>query len=203
MPENEINAPFYIKGKYATPAYPAGHAFRLYFAAGTTLSGGVTGDEDNWRINFDGGVVGTIAGMVDNLFDRAATILPASTSISLLEVWQSVPSEPNLLVHLNTLPPSNSYGSGAGVASAYAMYVFSAALRQKFRFTLFDGALVSPQRYAPPALPILDNGSVAWFFLRSNYPMATNDGLRLVVENSENAGYNRKLAKSYGRTIAP
>ena len=203
MPENEINAPYYIKGKYATDAYPEGHAFRLYFAAGTTLTPGSVGDEDNWKINIGGDTVGTVAGMVDNLFDRALTILPADTRITLLEVWQSIPDAPNLLVHLNTLPPSNSYGSGAGIASAYAMYVFSAALRQKFRFTWFDGALVAPQRYPPSSLPVEDNGTVAWFFLKSAYPMATNDGLRLVVENSENSGYNRKLAKTYGRTITP
>jgi len=203
MPTNEIYAPYYLKGKYVTPAYPDGHAFRLYFATGTVCSVGHEGDEDNWRIVADGVDVGSVSGCVHDLFTRAATILPVGSSISQLEVWQAIPNGPNLLVHLNTLPLGNSFGSGAGVASAYAMYVFAGPLRQKFRFTWFDGALVSPQRYAPHVPPLADDSSVAWFFLRSAYPMATNDGIRLVTEVSENVGYNRKLARSYGRTITP
>jgi len=203
MPVNEILAPFYIKGKYATPAYPEGHAFRFYLAAGTTVVPGVVGDENDWSIEYDGSTVATVSEAVSELFERAETVLPDNTSVSEIEVWQSVPLADNLLVHLNDLPAVNSFGAGAGVASAYVMYVYAAPLREKFRFTLFDGPLASPQRYAPTSPPDADNGTIAWYFLKSEVPFATQDGLRLAVEVSSNSGYNRKLARSYGRTITP
>lgn len=203
MPENEILAPVYIKGKIATPVYPAGHAFRLYFRAGTSFVVGDTGDEDNWRVVRAGDDKGSIAGMLDNLFDRASTRLPADSTITEIALWHSVPNAPNVLDHYNTLPIGNDYGSGAGIASAYAMYVYGAALREQFRFTLFDGAFADPQKYPATSAPVGDDGSVTWFFTRSDYGLATQDGLPLVREVSSNTGYNRKLARSYGRSITP
>lgn len=203
MPVNEIHAPIYIKGKIATPAYPAGHAFRLYFHLGSTWSVGAEGDEENWRILSPGAVdAGSVSGCVDNLFDRAGGLLPENSHITQIELWESADGA-NELVHLNPLPTGNSYGSGAGIASASAIYVFGTALRPQFRFTLFDGGNVAPQRVAPYTPTTEDDGTIQWFFLKSPYPLANNDGLRLTRSVSFNSGYNEALKKKYGRTIVP
>ena len=202
MPLNEINAPVYIKGKYSTPAYPKGHAFRLYFELGSAFVGGLVGDESNWRLEHLGDDVGSVSGIVDNLFDRAGTWLPENSHILELELWQSIIGD-NILMHLNTLPIGNSYGSGAGVASSFTMSVFAGPLRQPYRFTWFDGGSASPQRFAPQETPPVDNNTVAWYFLKSNVPFATNDGVRLTVQKSWSTGYNRKLAKTYGKSVSP
>lgn len=203
MPINEILAPCYVKGKYATPVYTPGHAFRLYFATGTTLVPGLTGDENNWQVHSGGSNIGSVSAMLHDLFNRAGTVLPAHTAITEIELWHSVPDAPNVLDHFNTLPESNDFGSGAGIASAYTMHVFGGALRNYFRWTWFDGALVSPQKYPPGSPPDEDDASIGWFFEKSPYPIATNDGIRIVRELSGNTGYNRKLARRYGRSVSP
>lgn len=203
MPENEILAPVYIKGKYVTAVYPLGHGFRLYFATGCSFVPGPTGDENNWHLLEGSTDRGSVDAIVHGLFSRAAIALPAHSSISEIELWHSVPSAPNVLDHFNTLPSGNDYGSGAGVASAYDMQVYGGALRNYFRFTFFDGANVAPQKYPPVTPPSSDDGSLAWYWLNSNIPFATNDGIRLIRMVSENVGYNKKLARSYGRTITP
>lgn len=199
---NEIHSPSYIKGKYATPAYPQGHAFRLYFATGTTWAGGSSGDEENWRLKEGVTDLGSVASIVDSVFDRLETVLPATTAITEIELWSAADGA-NILQHLNTLPTGNSYGAGAGVASAYYMEVYAGALREPFRFTVFDGQTVKPQKFPPGSPPLSDDGSLVWYMLRSPIPFATNDGVRLAVQKSINHGYNRKLSRSYGRTVSP
>lgn len=203
MPVNEINAPIYIKGKYATPAYPQGHAFRLYFASGCSWSPGLTGDENNWRVMEGTTDRGSVASIVHEVFTRIGSGVPSGTAVTEIELWHSIPNAENVLDHLNSLPEGNEYGSGAGVAAAYLMYVFAGALRPQFRFTWFDGANVSPQKYPPTTPPNADNGTIHWYFVKSTIPFATNDGIRLTREVSGNTGYNRKLARSYGRAVTP
>jgi len=203
MPTNEIQAPFYIKGKIATPSYPLGHAFRLYFRSGTTLSVGLVGEENDWRITRGGDDKGSIAFMIHDLYYRAAALMPANSHVTELALWQSIPNALNNLLHLNTLPVSNTFGVGAGIASAYTMGVYADNLKHLFKFTFFDGANVQPQRFPPDSPPVGDDVSLAWFFTRSDYGLATNDGLALSRMVSNNTGYNRALATSYGRTINP
>lgn len=203
MPINEINAPYYIKGKYGTAAYPKGHAFRLYFKSGTVLSVGLSGDEENWRVVVDGTDQGSVAALVADLFTRAHSIVPANTHILSLELWHSIPDAPNVLVHLNTLPEGNSYGSGAGFAAGYTMLVFGTELRPQFRFTFFDGVSVAPQKVALETPPAEDDGTLEWLFIKSDYALANNDGEKLTRPVSGNTGYNRKLARTYGRAVAP
>ena len=203
MPINEILAPVYIKGKLATPVYPQGHAFRLYFKTGSTFSVGLTGDEDNWRLNVDGVDKGSIAALMTNLWNRFGSNLPAHSVLTQLELWHSVPGAPNVLDHFNTLPTSMDYGTGTGVASGYTMRVFSGSLRNYFRFTVFDGGDANPQKFPPVNPPLADDASPEWFFLKGGFGLATNDGIPLVREVSIDTGYNRKLARRYGRSVAP
>lgn len=203
MPINEILAPAYVKAKYATPAYPQGHAFRLYFASGCSWSPGLPGQPDNWRLMEGATDHGAITGILHQIFTRIGNGLPEFTAFTQIELWHSIPSAPNVLDHLNVLPDSNEYGDGAGVAASYLMYVFAGALRPTFRMTFFDGASASPQKYPPTTAPDVDNGTIHWYMTKSSIPFATQDGIRITREVSGNTGYNRKLARSYGRTISP
>lgn len=203
MPLNEILAPVYIKGKYATPVFPTGHAFRLYFATGCSFSVGASGDEENWRLHEGATDHGAVSGIVHEVFTRAVGTLPSGSSVTQIELYHSIPAAPNVLDHLNPLPSGNSYGSGAGVASAYQMWVFAGSLRPQWRFELFDGNNINPQKYAPYTPSSGDDNTMEWYILKSGIPFATNDGIRLTREVSRNVGYNRRLARSYGRSVAP
>lgn len=203
MPTNEILAPVYLKVKYITPQYSKGHQMRLYFASGCSWSAGLAGDEDNWRLKEGTTDHGAVSGIVFNVFNRMDGQLPSGTVISQIELWHSIPSAPNVLDHLNALPPDSTVGSAAGVAAAYLMYVFAGALRPTFRLTYFDTPDSKPQRYPPTTPPDADNGGLFWYILKSGIPFATQDGIRLTRSVSGNTGYNRRLARTYGRTVSP
>jgi len=193
----------YVKGKYTTPAYPQGHAFRWYFASGTSWSPGASGDEENWRLMEGSTDHGSISGILHEIYTRVGSALPSGSAISEIELWHSIPDAENVLDHLNTLPSGNSYGTGAGIAAAYLMYVLAGALKPTFRAVFFDGSQASPQKFPPVTPPSGDDGSIDWYLTKSTIPFATNDGIRLTREVSRNTGYNRKLARSYGRIITP
>lgn len=203
MPINEILAPYYLVGKLATPAYPLGHQFRLYFQTGYTLVVGPSGDEENYHVHVGATDKGSISALVHSLFTRAGALIPASSHVLEIALWQSVFGAPNILIHLNSLPVSNTYGSGEGIASAYSMYVFGTALRPQFRCTFFDGVYVNPQKATFATPPDTDDDSVGWLFIKSGYGLSNNDGEKLTRPVSFDTGYNRKLARSYGKTISP
>lgn len=203
MPLNEIHAPFYFHAKYATPQYPVGHSIRAYLASGMTCTVGASGDENNWSIKNGVTIVGSVSALWHEIMNRVGNLLPAGTTLTSVEVWQSIPDAPNLLVHLNNLPSGNSFGSGAGIAAAYYMYVFGTALRPQFRLTYFDSLDARPQKGTIAVPPDGDDGSIAWLFINSPYNLANNDGEKLTRPVSANTGYNRKLARRYGRAITP
>lgn len=202
MPINEINAPVYMKIKYITPAWAAGHWVRAYFATGSSWVGGTTGDEDNWRLQVGGSPVANVKLIVDTIFARLANVIPSGTELETIELWASAAGS-NILQHLNPLPALGDYGSASQVAASYYTEVFTGALREQFRFTVFDGTNARPQRSAATPPPDTDDDSLEWYFLKSDIPFATNDGVRLTTAKSINIGYNRKLARSYGRSVSP
>lgn len=203
MPVNEIQAPIYIKGRLATPVYPSGHQFRLYFRTGCSWMPGLIGDVDNWRLMVDGLDQGSVSALMTNLWNRFGSNLPANSVLTSIELWHSIPNADNVLDHFNTLPIVMNYGVGAGVAAGYIMRVFGGPLRNLFRFSVFDGGDANPQKFPPISPPLADNASPEWFFLKGGFGFATNDGIALTREVSINSGYNRKLARSYGRVAAP
>ncbi|MEO5645855.1 MAG: hypothetical protein ABIQ91_00035 [Candidatus Paceibacterota bacterium] len=203
MPENEIHAPVYIKGKVATAVYPDGHAYRLYFASGSSWGAGAVGDENNWRLMEGATDHGAISGIVFQVFDRLRGFMPAGSTIKSIELWHSIPEAPNVLDHINALPPANPTCIGTPVAASYSMYVLETALRKQFRMSVFDGSNPAPQKFPFPSVPVSDDASFAWYMVGGTIPFANNDGLRLTTGASLNQGYNRKLARSYGRTISP
>lgn len=200
MPVNEILAPYYIKVKYSTGI--AQHQLRAYFATGSVLD--IPGlNPDNMAIQAPGGggtfSINTIVG---NLFDRSKGNLKTGTVVTSIEVWQSQIGQ-NVFIGLNQLPTVTTYGTGAQLASSYVMTVYSAANRRKFRMSFFDGPSGSPQRTAATQPPSTDNQHLDWYVLRSGVPFATQDGFPLTLVTSYNAGYNRKLARRYGRSVTP
>lgn len=201
MPVNEILAPYYAIFKYRTPS--AAHSLRCYFETGSVLEAGPVGSPNNWTIQGVSSLVKvSMTQIATALFSKALNSLPANTRLNEIQLWQSQPGS-NVFLHNNELPATVTFGSGAGVAASYSMPVYAAANRQKFRLTYFDGAFVSPQTEASPQPPLVDDNSLNWYILRGPAPFATQDGYRLLTVRSFNTGYNRKLARAYGRSVTP
>lgn len=203
MPINAITAPFYAIVHYTTAAKPSGHTLRLYLDAIPTYNATNTlfptyvdaGQPAGWTLKL------IVANMLNRMIIGSAN---AEIVVNEVEMWQSVPAAPNLFIGLD--PDDYSavlYGAGNGVASAYTMWVFKAANRAQMRFSLFEANTSSPQRFPLASPPAIDNTSLAWLIIRSAIGFVTNDNLPLTVAASMNTGYNRKLARSYGRVIAP
>lgn len=203
MPVNEIHAPVYVKGRISTPAYPDGHRFHLYFATGSAYTPGLEGDAENWRLTFDGADVGSLSAIVFETVSRNRMYYPAGSHIKEIELWHSIPNADNVLDHINPLPPADPIFTGAPTAAAYTMFVMQTALRAKFRWTCWDGPNPAPQKYPFPTMPEGDDSSFGWWMLKGDVPFANNDGIRLTTGVSLNQGYNRALARSYGRTTTP
>ena len=201
MPVNQILAPHYMKVKYRTNV--ANHVLRFYFETGSVLSPGAVLTPNDWTIRGAAAVQDVkISEVAQEMFTRSRDSLPTGTVITSIELWQAA-SGPNVFLHSNDLPTTNSFGTGSGIAASYSMVVFAAANRQKYRLTFFDGEFVSPQRDAAVTPPTLDNNSNEWYVMRSLVPFATQDGNRINSVLSYNTGYNRKLARSYGRNLTP
>lgn len=201
MAINQILAPYFIKMKYQT--YAAVHSMRAYFETGSTLISPTVLAPGEWGIQ---GVAAAspvaISTIAFEMFNRVNAALPLNTKLLDIEVWQSAEGA-NVFIGQNALPADVDYGVGTGVAAAYDMLVMGSATRQKFRLTYFDTKNPAPQRSAGGNVPVVDNGSINWYLLKSLVPFATQDGHRLTSIRSFNTGYNRKLARSYGRIISP
>jgi hypothetical protein len=202
MPRQEITAPFYVNVKYTTTAYPLGHRFRLYFDhvpafnATTTVFATYTdaGHPTGW----------TLAQIVEEVLTRFFSQTPfGAYTITNVEMWTTNVGV-NTFVGLDPDDYSGvAVGSGSGKASAYAMYVFTAGNKAQWRLTMFEVASGDPQRYAQPDPPAVDDTTLAWFVIRSAVKFVTNDNLPLVHVPSTNIGFNKALARKYGRFITP
>lgn len=201
MPLNEILAASYCIIRYTTDV-PYQHSVRLYFDAVPTFD--AVGNKWVFGTYTDATHVSgwSLQQIVKTVFDRfvLTTTMPALT-IDGVEVWQSA-------LGVNTflgLDPDDYSGVLGGAAnsdpSAYTMFVTKAADRSQFRFTIFDTGRASPQRTPVPPIPVADDGSFAWFMARSAVKFVTNDNKRITAVATVNTGYNRKLARSYGRRI--
>lgn len=198
MPINEILANCYLKFTYQTLV--ATHKGRLYF-------------NDDYTTDTESGELG-VSNRTDASFTPFTEILLEYANrlngihqcnikgFSTIELWRSVTGADNEFVAYVPSPdvPLPSNGS---VASSYVMYVYGTPTRRKTRLTIFDFYTSVPQRY--PASPVgsTDTGSIHWYILRSGVPFSNEDGQPLTTLVSENTGYNRKLARLYGRQIEP
>lgn len=201
MPTNESQSPVQLRIKYNTGV--SRHTQKIYFATGTTAVFNDALFLDQWIIIAP--VTGTkfsIAGIVGELFTRVKSVIPAGTLLEQIEIWGGQPG-PNPFIGYQTPPSGLPNFTGTKVASSYFMFVLSDDQRNLFRVQWFDGTESRPQRYPFGTPAALDDGSANWYFLKSGVPFATNDGSRLTRGLSENLGYNRALARRYGRQITP
>lgn len=200
MPRNEILAPYYLKIKVNTGV--ARHTHRLYFQTNSTVvAQGTT--PISFNVVPSGGGVGTpVAEVVGQVYTRLKSVIPAGTLLETIEIWQSQTGANGFLAY-NPLPTGLPVFTGTKVAASYYMEVYEAANRQKFRLALFDGVESRPQRSPFLEPPTVDDGTMGWYLLKSGVPIGTQDGWPLVRGVSVNTGYNRSLARQYGRQIAP
>lgn len=200
MPTNEISAPFYLRVKINTGV--ARHVHRIYFETGTTVDT-VGLDPIRYRVKGVGAANPVeVRDLVYQVWHRARDSAPTGSVLEGIELWATQPGANTFLAY-NPLPEVVPVFNGAQVASSYITLVYEAANRQKWRQTFFDAKEPRPQRFPFVEPPSADNGSLEWYMLKSDVPFATQDGWPLVRGISVNVGYNRSLARRYGRTVSP
>lgn len=198
---NEILAPYYLKVKYVTPA--ARHTMTLYFAEGSIIEPVPSLTPTAYRVKASANATPVnIAIAIGQVFSRVSTVLYQNTVVDEIQIWQSATGNNSFFAY-NPVPSSPSYGSVNGVAAAYFAAVYASADRQLYRQFYFDAIDAKPQRNAGYSPQDTDDNTLAWYMLKSDVPFATQDGKRLVRQISTNTGYNRKLARAYGRQVAP
>lgn len=197
MPINEILAPAYLRVRYSTPV--ADHNNVFYFTDTSTQQ--VAGGTDAYGQMVGGTNFTSYTDIVQQIYNRARAAGVPVVSVDSVQVWHSAPGA-NLFISEEPVPTLTG-NVGASVASAYLMFVFASANRQQHRQTYFEFPDARPQRFSRSNPPLADDNGIAWYMIRSGVPFSTQDGQRLTVFRSENTGYNRKLARTYGRTVAP
>jgi len=175
------------------------HNSVFYFtnAASQVLVAGL----DQYELTDKNGAPMLISSIVAEIYSRMRTVGCAITSVDEINIFNSAAGAN---VFVGTAPNPTLTGALPGhVASAYVMLVFAAANRQKTRITGFEAADARPQRYPGSPVPVTDNGSTEWYVIRSPAPFATQDGFPVTQYKSFNTGYNRRLARAYGRILQP
>lgn len=202
MPLNEILAPCYVNIKYTTDA-PAAHNMRLYFDELPSVTDGEFHFEDYTDAEHLTGWL--LSEIVAEIFLRmvASATGVASVTINAVEVYQSVTGAPNSFMGFDASDYTEVVGGAGGVSSAYVMWFYQTSLRDKFTLTVFDSGNGDPQRQEAIPTPLVDNGFLDWFILRSAVRFTNNDGERLSLAKSYNWGVNRALAKAYGKILIP
>jgi hypothetical protein len=202
MPTNEIVAPFYSIAKYHTPSREEGHHVRLYFDA-TPVT---VGTETTFTTYVDTAHPGgwTLAEIWSEVVSRASVDGGMGQLLfDEVEMWAAAAGV-NTFLGFDPDDYSGIVGGvSVGAAAAYLMWVFKSADRHQFRLTFMDSINPAPQRFAIAAPPSVDDGSLEWLFINSVIGFVTNDDLDIKIAASVNSGYNRKLARSYGREVAP
>lgn len=203
MPLNEILAASYVKVFYHV-LVNINHQFRLYFDEVPTLDG-----DDGWLFGgyTDAGHAGGwhLNEIITEVVERHALDTSRATekTIDSVEMWESASGD-NIFMGLDPADYTDiDPATGEAIASAYDLYNFKSALRFPFRLTFFDTADSKPQRFAVGTAPAVDDGGLNWFMTKSAVGFCTNDGYPLAQLASLNTGYNRKLARRYGRQIIP
>lgn len=201
MPVNEILAPYYMRVTYQT--WASQHVATLYLGAGTVTASAQ--DFLHSAAVSPSNPTGSLAAylkMVMDLFYGGIGI--QQPSVSSVDLYQSVPSAPNIYLG-PILPPLLASGATRGIAASYVMLSgvsVSASIRQAWKMMFFDCSLsAAPQRF-------VDDWSQTTSLFNPLYQaaqsglMVTQDGYKPVLR-TYNIGYNRKLARRYGRLLTP
>jgi len=204
MPLNEILAPSYCKVFYDTPRH-TGHSLRLYFQNPTVPTSVGATTFKTGGINPDTTLQWTIQEIVLEFFRRTIVGFATASPLTIVNVecWDSETGA-NEFIGFDTSDYSGLVsGSGTNIAAAYLGWNFQDASRNNWRFFVMDSGDARPQRYPQVIPPLVDNDTLNWFIIRSTVGFATNDGNPLVRATSVNTGYNRFLARKYGRVVTP
>jgi len=197
MPINEILAPSYLRVNYDSGI--AVHSNVLYFTSSFSTS--VVAGETVYNHVGVGGVEIPFKDIVQNVYNRMASEEVGVDSITKIELWQANVGANSFVAEIEQ--PVITPSATLRVASSYAMWVYKSLSRQQYRITGFEYSSASPQRFAGFQPTVAPQPTLAWYMLKSNVLFGTQDGERLATLSSINSGYNRKLARSYGRQIAP
>lgn len=202
MPVNEILAPYYLRILYQT--WAAQHTLTLYIGSGTlTASNGdyLHPSAQLPAINPDGSLAKMVQDVFDGFFHFRNVLPPSIVSIDL---WQSAPGDNIFIDTVKPLQPQG--GANQGIASSYIMLCGTAqsstVSRQSWRITLFETSLsAAPQRQVVDWSQYASEFHYLYLYAKQN-AIVSQDGATMSLR-SQNAGYNRKLARRYGRLLIP
>lgn len=201
MPINQILAPYYLRITYQT--WAAQHSLTLYLGGGTLTS--TTMDYNLSSLVIPSNSTGSISRFVVDVFDCFFSMRNIyQPSILSIDLYESA-SGPNIFVGPIT-PLQPAAGAIQGTASSYltvsGIAQSSSISRQSWRVTLYETVSnPAPQRFTE------DWSSASSVFYRlyqyaTAGGMVSQDGAKPVMR-AYSIGYNRKLARRYGRVIFP
>lgn len=210
MPINEILAPSYLRITYQT--WASRHRLTLYLNGIMRMNPDpLSDDKIQIELANDPGFWWTVETNVYEMIRRVYFWGNATAPvIENIEAWNSVPGGVNTFVGYGA-PRTIASKAGAtnGVAASYHQYryrtVDATSPRQQMQVTLFECTTNSaPQRTASPTPPDTDNTTPEWQVVKGMAGWFTSqDGYYVNNTASLSVGYNRKLARSYGRRLTP
>lgn len=200
----EILAASYVITHYTTVATDQPHLFRLYFDDVPTADvlGAFYFPTYSDALHLTGWSVRDIIASCLTRMNAAHGGIQTLT-VNEVEVWEADTAD-NTFLGLDAGDYTGvGAGSSSGIAAAYLMLVTKSALRNSSRFVVMDTVDSKPQSFRGITIPATDNASLEWFLTKSVVGFTNVKGERLAIAGSYNTGYNRKLARSYGRRKTP
>jgi hypothetical protein len=202
MPVNETGATTYLKVEYEVKPNIS-HSFRLYIQDDITYV--PEGDSYFTVENPDTSLGWTVAEVVKEFIGRwyaTHTSIVPQLKVTQVEIWQSFVGNNTFIGYDGgDYDPYDTTEGGSTIYSAYHTYVFQTGDRNSWNVSLYDVKSSVPFRRSIASVPVEDDGSLAWFVLKSSVPFVNNDGDTLTLAVSHNGGYNNKLARDYGRDL--
>lgn len=202
MPVNQIEAPYYLRIVYQT--WASTHNLTLYLGSGTLTPNGADYQHsaaDLPAVNPGGYLSKLVQDVFDAFYHYRAVQPPSIISIDL---YQSLPG-PNTFV--GSIKPSQPLsGTSQGTAASYVMLTgigqSNAINRQTWRLMLFEAVInPAPQRYVVDWSQLTSEFHYLYLYSQQN-ALVSQDGGKISLR-SMNIGYNRKLARRYGRLLFP
>lgn len=202
-PINEILASSYARIKYWVLSVAEEHTLTMYFDSVPVADG------LGWKFTaYTDGAHATgwlLNEIIREHFDRMSNTNPVCPlyAINSVEVWSTQPGA-NVFMGFDTSDYTAFVsGTSTPVAAAYFNAVFQTADRSQMRWYFFDNGDSAPQHTPQSQPPTVDNTSFAWWVINGPIGFTNNDGKAITRIVSYNTGYNRKLARLYGKTKAP
>lgn len=208
MPVNEIMAPSYLRIKYTTHA--SQHNLTIYMNGLIRVN---PSPVDENILQFAPATNPTWTALETPILDLIMRAYKdgsvAAPTVDSIEAWQSVVGGENVFVGYGNPQTISSGSATLGTASGYRHYRFrtvdNTTPRQQAQFTFYESQVnVAPQRSSFGTVPTTDNGTFVWKVEKglANW-FTSQDGYVITNASSLSLGYNRKLARSYGKRLTP